>query len=62
MNANAKFLEEAKMLEKKWDSQLLKGVEKSRRVTAVMLESQRLINELPGPANYWLHYHEMKGL
>jgi hypothetical protein len=50
MNMNARFLNEAKMLESRWNkSGLLDGIKDrwSRPVTAVLLESQRLINETP---------------
>jgi hypothetical protein len=44
---NAKFLEEAKQIEKAWaKSGLLNGLKKySRQQTAVLLESRRLVNE-----------------
>lgn len=46
MNANAKFLEEAKGLENRWAS--LEGIDKkySRQAAAVSLECQRLMNEM----------------
>ena len=49
MNANAKFLNEARDLEKKWSStKLLDGIQDKyvRSSTAVLLENQRLINEV----------------
>ncbi|RDJ35594.1 MAG: hypothetical protein DWQ19_12315 [Crenarchaeota archaeon] len=48
MNANAQFLNEARVLEKKWAStKLLNGIEDrfTRSTTAVLLENQRLFNE-----------------
>jgi hypothetical protein len=48
MNANAKFLNEAKTMENRWaKTDLLKGLDDPyvRSCTAVMLENQRLINE-----------------
>jgi hypothetical protein len=45
---NAKFLEEAKLLENRWKkSGLLNGIKDrySRQATAVLLEGQRLMNE-----------------
>jgi hypothetical protein len=47
---NKKFLEEAQKLEKIWTKRgLLEGINNrySRAITAKMLESQRLINEIP---------------
>jgi hypothetical protein len=49
MNANARFLQEAKDLEAKWlKTGLLEGIDRKwdRQVTAVLLEGQRLINEI----------------
>lgn len=43
---NARFLNEAKELEKRWSETGLDG-HFNRRATAVMLESQRLMNEQP---------------
>lgn len=59
MNMNARFLEEAKDLEARWKkSGLLDGLEARfiRATTAVLLESQRLMNEYAPPTmkNYWL--------
>jgi len=48
MNANARFLNEAKELETRWSKTgILKGIEDPyvRSATAVLLENQRLINE-----------------
>ena len=48
MNANARFLNEAKVLENRWQkTELLDGINDPyvRSCTAVMLENQRLINE-----------------
>ena len=48
MNANARFLNEAKVLENRWGrTELLDGIDNPyvRSCTAVMLENQRLINE-----------------
>ena len=48
MNANARFLNEAKVLENRWQrTELLDGITDPyvRSCTAVMLENQRLINE-----------------
>ena len=48
MNANARFLNEAKVLENRWSrTELLDGIDNPyvRSCTAVMLENQRLINE-----------------
>lgn len=48
MNANSRYLNEAKELEKKWGSTgLLEGIEDRfiKQTTAVLLENQRLINE-----------------
>lgn len=59
---NKKFLEEAKILEKQWTKKgLLGDVKYSRVVTTESLESQRLLNELPGPANFWISYGERNG-
>jgi hypothetical protein len=49
MNANARFLNEARELEKKWAAtKLLDGIEDrfTRSTTAVLLENQRLMNEV----------------
>lgn len=49
MNANARFLNEARELEKKWTSTgLLEGIEDrfTRSTTSVLLENQRLFNEV----------------
>jgi hypothetical protein len=49
MNANARFLNEAKELETRWSKTgILKGIEDPyvRSATAVLLENQRLINEV----------------
>ena len=49
MNANARFLNEAKEVEKKWTSTgLLEGIDDRyvRSTTAVILENQRLYNEM----------------
>ena len=49
MNANARFLNEAKELESRWSKTgILKGIEDPmvRSSTAVLLENQRLINEV----------------
>jgi hypothetical protein len=49
MNANSKFLNEARDLENKWGrTGLLEGIENrhTRAATAVLLENQRLMNEL----------------
>jgi len=49
MNANARFLNEAKELEGRWaKTGLLEGIEdrNTRAATAVLLENQRLINEV----------------
>lgn len=60
MNANAKFLQEAKELEARWlKTGLLDKITDryTRQVTAVLLEGQRLMNEAAKPAkvgNYWL--------
>ena len=59
-----RYIEEAKILEKKWaETGLLDGIKdmKNRKITAVMLESQRLMNEM-APANYWLSIAKEKGL
>jgi hypothetical protein len=48
MNANAKFLNEAKELDTRWAKLgLLEGIDKkySRQSSAVLLECQRLFNE-----------------
>jgi hypothetical protein len=48
MNMNQRFLEEAKQLEARWNKHgLLDGIKDrwSRQTTAVLLESQRLMNE-----------------
>lgn len=48
MNMNSRYLNEAKELEKRWaKTGLLKGLSKKylRSSTAVLLESQRLMNE-----------------
>jgi hypothetical protein len=49
MNANAKYLTESKELEKRWSkTELLDGIEETdtRRTTSVLLENQRLMNEV----------------
>ena len=49
MNANAKFLNEARELESRWGrTGLLNGIEDMyvRSATAVLLENQRLMNEV----------------
>lgn len=49
MNANARFLNEARELEKKWTSTgLLEGIDDrfTRSTTSVLLENQRLFNEV----------------
>lgn len=49
MNANAAYLNEAKQLERRWSQTgLLNGIEdrSTRSVTSVLLENQRLINEM----------------
>ncbi len=51
---NARFLREAKELEKRWESRhsgLLEQFhdERTRRITRVLLESQRLMNEQKRP-------------
>lgn len=57
---NSRFLNEAKELEARWlKSGLLDSIadQHTRQVTAVMLEGQRLMNEVAKPArtgNYWL--------
>lgn len=53
---NNKFLNEAINLEKKWNSDLLKGIDFTRRQTSVLMECQRLLNERPeyyNLYNYW---------
>ena len=48
MNANARFLNEARELETRWNKTgILRGIEDPyvRSATAVLLENQRLINE-----------------
>lgn len=48
MNYNAKFLNEAKIVEEKWSkTKLLKGIDDrfTRSATAVLLENQELVNE-----------------
>ncbi len=45
---NNKFLQEAINLERRWSkSGLLKGMKNSRATTAVLMECQRLLNEMP---------------
>jgi hypothetical protein len=57
---NAKFIEEAILCEARWKKLgLFKDIQEyyqSRQIIAVLMESQRLVNELPGPQykNYWL--------
>lgn len=49
-NVNARFLNEAKEIEARWaQSGLLEGLDNrySRATTALLLESQRLVNEVP---------------
>ena len=45
MTMNAKYLQEARELEKRWEGHPLLGA--ARGCTTVLLESQRLMNELP---------------
>ena len=61
MIGNARLLNEARELEARWSkSGLLSGIidRCTRATTAVLLESQRLMNEMPAPANYWMRYIE----
>lgn len=65
MNMNARFLEEAKDLEKRWKkSGLLDSLESRflRATCAVLLESQRLHNEVERPQmkNFWLDRKKRK--
>jgi len=60
MNVNQKFLDEAKLLEGRWNKAgLLDGLKDySRATTAVLLEWQRLMNEQESPAELKTHLAE----